>query len=408
MHGRRGVSRSLVTLLVCAWVLVPRLAGAQVEREPIRASVLPGSVCASARELEAAVIARTPRARIAEPGEPARTFHVSTRREGLAIVGRLAVEDSSGRGSPRVLTASSCRELVDALALVAALAVDPRAKEAAPVAPAAPAAPSSGPPPPSSASTEPVAAGGSAVTSRPSSAPPGAASGGAGAASPEERAESAEPRSEPVNPPRPGPSAKAPAPAPARAPAPLERRVASGPTSRWTLRAAIGGGGATVLGGALDAEAGLVVRRELAEPARLRMAFAPELHGMVRARGSRRVDAGAVGVEASVVAAALALCPLHVTAGRARASACARSELGSARFEPFGTSRGVTRSRLWATAGVGAHGELAVARWLALVADLELGAPLNRETYLLEPDATLWRAPFAFARGALGASARIW
>jgi hypothetical protein len=72
---------------------------------------------------------------MARPDERARMFIVEIEQRGGRTSGRLTVHDPEGRKTVREIEAGDCQEAVDALALVVALVVNPRAS--APEAPAA-------------------------------------------------------------------------------------------------------------------------------------------------------------------------------------------------------------------------------------------------------------------------------
>jgi hypothetical protein len=122
----------------------PRAARA-ADTEPIVVRVEAPSSCPEANDFFTQVKARTTRARQAEPGERARSFVVAIRRAGARFRGRLDVRDPGGERSTRELAADGCDELVTALALIAALAIDPDALVPTPPAPAP--APTPAPPP---------------------------------------------------------------------------------------------------------------------------------------------------------------------------------------------------------------------------------------------------------------------
>jgi hypothetical protein len=75
----------------------------------------------------AEVRARTSRARLAAEGEPARTFHVTLAWSEAGAEGTLVVTDLTPTTSRRVVDGDSCSAVASALALVAALAIDPSA-----------------------------------------------------------------------------------------------------------------------------------------------------------------------------------------------------------------------------------------------------------------------------------------
>lgn len=81
------------------------------------------SSCPDAAELQKRVRARLSQGRIAKPREPERAFDLFVSREGEGLVARLFMDDPERRRAIRELRAESCEELVDAMALVVALAI---------------------------------------------------------------------------------------------------------------------------------------------------------------------------------------------------------------------------------------------------------------------------------------------
>jgi hypothetical protein len=81
--------------------------------------------------------------RVARPDERARMFVVDIEQRGGKTAGRLVVRNPEGRQTVREIEARDCSEAVDALALVVALVVNPRAisQPATPAQPASPATP---------------------------------------------------------------------------------------------------------------------------------------------------------------------------------------------------------------------------------------------------------------------------
>jgi hypothetical protein len=109
-----------------------RFAQAAEPAEPLRLELSSEPSCGSGGELLRAVLSRTTRARAAEPGEAARTLHVEIKSSDAQgkLVGELFISDpgaSSESSEKRSISSDSCRELLDALALFGALAVDPQA-----------------------------------------------------------------------------------------------------------------------------------------------------------------------------------------------------------------------------------------------------------------------------------------
>jgi hypothetical protein len=129
----------------------------------VRVAVSAPRGCPGTVEFETELSARTPRARIAEAREVARLFRVKIEGAGSAVVGRMTVERDGTISDARVIRGKNCREVASALALTAALSIDPQARlvldnEPAPAAPSPPAqAPPARPEPPPPAPTPSVA-----------------------------------------------------------------------------------------------------------------------------------------------------------------------------------------------------------------------------------------------------------
>jgi hypothetical protein len=117
------------------------------EREPLDVDYVAPEGCPGTDAFLREVLGRTERARPANAGELARVLHVRIEPGGAAFVGRLWIEDRAGATSPREVRADSCGEVVSALALVGALAVDPGASTTASVQDAPPSGEAVPPPP---------------------------------------------------------------------------------------------------------------------------------------------------------------------------------------------------------------------------------------------------------------------
>jgi hypothetical protein len=132
--------------LLCA----SRLSFAQTVSEPVRfVYTAPAECPAEARFLDE-VAARTAKFRAAEASEPARVFTVVVDGDSVQATGYLEVQAVDGTTSRRAVGRGSCGEVVSALALITAVAIDPDATSAAPLD-AAPGPASAGPTPPRSA-----------------------------------------------------------------------------------------------------------------------------------------------------------------------------------------------------------------------------------------------------------------
>ena len=139
LPGNRRCGGALLLIFACA--LAPLVVRADDEVEAIRVEYSVVAECPSESEFLDRLRTHTRRFRIAGEGEPARTFAIAVDAAGHA---KLTIRDVDGAQSERPLSGASCGEVVDGLALIAALAIDP----AATIAPVASSASSSAPPPP--------------------------------------------------------------------------------------------------------------------------------------------------------------------------------------------------------------------------------------------------------------------
>jgi hypothetical protein len=182
----RAVRKLACGLLAASLATVALPAKADEIVEPVRMEVDANVECSNDRLFFDEVRARTARVRWAEPEERARAFRVRIRNEGNDIVGTLTIVDESKASAPRTFKADSCKAVIEALAFVAAVSIDPAAHRegvlALPPAPALPLPPPA--PPPEWPSETPV------------EAPPDAPlKEGSGARSPDTHAKSSAPRS---------------------------------------------------------------------------------------------------------------------------------------------------------------------------------------------------------------------
>lgn len=127
---------------------------AQADVPAVDLSYHAASACPDAAAFLAAVRAQTPNLRPAPPGTPARKLAVTIRITPTQLEGRLRIEEIDGATSNRDVAAARCDDLVSALALVTALAVD-----AGPPSPVAPPPPPTVPPPEPPATLPPATPG---------------------------------------------------------------------------------------------------------------------------------------------------------------------------------------------------------------------------------------------------------
>jgi hypothetical protein len=145
--NRRAVLDACVWgLVVCSLGSVDAHALAQEYAEPIHLLYRAPPGCPDETAFVTRVRARTARMRLAGASEAVRSFTVEV-ESGRSALGRVVVEDRDHSQSTRQVRADTCSDVVDALALMVALAVDPTS-----VAPTA--ATSSEAPPAVSSSTE--------------------------------------------------------------------------------------------------------------------------------------------------------------------------------------------------------------------------------------------------------------
>ena len=131
-------------LALLAWA-----APAAADTEPIRIVFHAPAGCPDEAAFTGQITARTQRARLAAAGEVARTFSVTiSPARGARARGKLVIDDPRGPSASRAVS-GTCEEVVSALGLVAALAIDPRASTAPkPLSAQPPPAPPPSPPPP--------------------------------------------------------------------------------------------------------------------------------------------------------------------------------------------------------------------------------------------------------------------
>jgi hypothetical protein len=323
---------------------VALFARAADEAEPVRARFDGAVGCSDEARFFDAIRARTSRVRPAGEGEAALTFRVTVRARGDRSVGRLVVEESARASAPRVVEAATCDEAVAALALIAALSVDPDARIADAGAADAPIEA-----PPAAEPDAPVAV----------SAPP-------------------IPAIVPVAADRPPQAAAAAPPAAPRA------HVASG----------LGAGVPSFFEAATIAPSlfvDLAFARRALPSVRLSVGRAAR-----DAASSSRGDAQMIWLFTD-----LAVCPLHTSS--ASLAACAEIEAGALEARVTGAAT-QSRTRPWLALGLAGRARplrVDLSPSLQLFVELELGvrAPLLREAFFFEPDQTVYRAPALVLEG---------
>jgi hypothetical protein len=155
---RRRITLSIVVTVVAIGTV------ARADEEPVSLDYAAGAGCPSKDDFVARVLARTARPQFV-PGRPGvRGFVVRARAEDGGATGSVAAGFGDQIGNARELRSDDCDEIVSGLALIVALAVDPRASTAPapqrppPAAPTLPAPPPPDPPAPVARPVEPVSA----------------------------------------------------------------------------------------------------------------------------------------------------------------------------------------------------------------------------------------------------------
>lgn len=113
-----------------------------MEVHPVQVEFDAPAGCADASSFFSNLRSRTDRVRKAEGNEPHTTFQVRLSQTRGYVLGELRVVDARGRTDTRKVHGASCDDVVQALSLTAALAVDPNVLLSTPATPPAPATPS--------------------------------------------------------------------------------------------------------------------------------------------------------------------------------------------------------------------------------------------------------------------------
>ena len=105
---------------------------ARAQVEPLRLTYRVPAACPDEAQFLREVAARTGQGRRAAPDEPGRSFAIAVTAEGNGERGVLAVASGGGAVSTREVFGDTCNEVVLALALMTALAIDPAAEPPVP------------------------------------------------------------------------------------------------------------------------------------------------------------------------------------------------------------------------------------------------------------------------------------
>ncbi len=136
--------------------------------KPVQVEFEAPAGCSGAEAFFRSLRSRTDQVRRADPGEPHTTLQVRLLRKGGHVLGELRVVNDRGGTDTRKVQGASCDDVVQALSLTAALAVDPSALLSAPAS-----APEEAPAPTAEVAKEPQATKPPAVKEvRAAAAPP--------------------------------------------------------------------------------------------------------------------------------------------------------------------------------------------------------------------------------------------
>ncbi len=313
------------------------------------------------------VSARTSQVSFSEGSIASRSFHVRVRSAPESHVGFLRIDDARGRASERRFEAANCQEVIVALALVAALAVDPNA------------------------SLAPAPADGQVSGRRPAAGQPDGA-----ARAPEKQPEP--PAAPPPTPP--------PTPPPPRAPvaAPVFDRpppAAASDALTWSIGPAFGMLAAT--------SPPLFSIGWLVEVERRRSGFVP---------GARLMpflgETGVTGpsgdlAEFRLIAARLEGCPLALAPSEAmRVKPCLGVDAGLLHARGVGAPQPSQRDVFWLAALLDVDLQLAVTHGVFIEISGGPGFPITRPVFVFErPLITVHEVPWIVAHAAIAGGAQF-
>lgn len=114
-------------LSACVLLGVTLSSPAHADTEAIRIDYRAAPGCPAPKQFHAEVFQRTASARLANEGEPARTFIIVIERVPAGVTGSLVIRETDGATVARKVTGAACSEVATVLALATALAIDPTA-----------------------------------------------------------------------------------------------------------------------------------------------------------------------------------------------------------------------------------------------------------------------------------------
>jgi hypothetical protein len=339
--------------------------------------------------------ARAPRVQLAAPDDEATTFDVAVTREGGRLMGRLFLEERRQATRVSRVAATSCDDVVAALALIAALSIDPRAGEA-PMRGSVTASPATAAP----ASQAPASMA-TATTAPPTAAPATTPPAATLALPPAPAARDPEPAG--------------PAPALPAAPSDAALVPSSGPPrdrpSRPVSLPSSATGALTHLSTGLDLDsvvyAGVPVLARLGAHVRAdwRRGFSLGL-GVAASQGSIQESQG--GARLQWMTANVEACAFRLPLGAALSVVpCVPVEGGILSVTGTGIPNAVTQRRPWFTVGGLARLELALSARFLVEARAGLAVPLVSDTFYFLPNTDVFRPVGVVGSAGLGVGVRF-
>ena len=341
-------------------VVAARAVGAEARSVRIEYDAAAG--CPDQGAFEAQLRARS--AKIAITADGTTSVRVRIAQRGARYEGEVALVDPKGRESRRRVE-GGCGDVTAALALITALALDPTASTASD---------------PAAASALLSATAPSATASAPPPTPPS------------------------PPPPAPVPTIEPPAKqsAPGSDSQPLREDQARTHSWGWSVGAGAGFTQGVAPGTVVSVPAFLDVWR------RSDGVFAPEVRVRFEHADSATAAVAGAGADFAWNAASLDLCPIAWSPWRVRLTPCVRAEGGVLYATGADVAPVRSDSRPWFTVGLVARARIPVVGALFLEVEGGAYAPIVRDRFFVEPNATVQQAPIVAAAGGAGGGVTFW
>lgn len=348
----RGVALGTTAIGLAVFAFATTDAYAEDASEPITLAYDAPTPCPDADTFFHEISARTTRVRATRANENARVLRVVVTDDGGAFVARLSVEDAGSASRAREVRGATCGEVVEALGLIAALTLDPKA------------------------STSPIRATAPTTPSNDTGDSAGEADAGG--------------------------IERTLAPPPPEAGAPRLPVEASG--THFAAGVQVEGAAiADVVGsGRVFGEVELGERNEAVFVPSIRLAFARSLD-VERAPATGRASL-------SWTQGGLDVCPLRfpiVDSGALQFRPCGAISAGVLTAASTQVEGARSRSRPWAATYVYARLSWRIAGLVVLDAEGGLVVPLTREEFFFEPNVHVYQTPLLALFGRMGASVRF-